>query len=142
MKREDKAAVPEAVPPLDRLTAQELLAALDEELDKLPARYREPLVLCCLEGLTRDEAAARLGIPAATLKVQLERGRKRLGDALSGRGLVLGSLLLALAATSRAGASPSRLVESILAAGSGSAPAAVAALAKGVAVNPLMNKAV
>jgi RNA polymerase sigma factor (sigma-70 family) len=141
-RRESKAAVPEAVPPLDRLTAQELLAALDEELDKLPARYREPLVLCCLEGLTRDEAATRLCVPAATLKVQLERGRKRLGDALSGRGLVLGSVLLALAATSRAGASPSRLAESILAAVSGSAPGAVAALAKGVAVNKLTNKVV
>ena len=47
--------------------------------------YREPLVLCYLEGLTRDEAAARLGVPPATLKSQLDRGRKRLGDALTKR---------------------------------------------------------
>ena len=34
------------------------------------------------EGIRRDEAAVRLGIPAATLKCQLERGRKRLAEAL------------------------------------------------------------
>jgi hypothetical protein len=127
---------------VDRVTGRELLAALDEELDKLTPRYREPLVLCYLEGLTRDEAAVQLGVPAATLKVQLERGRKRLGDALTRRGFALGAGLLAFAATSPAGATPSRLVESVLAAASGSPSAAVAALAKGVAVNGLVNKLV
>src|SRR5947208_467526 len=75
--RESAAAVPEAVPPADRMTVREFLTALDEELDRLSARYREPLVLCYLEGLTRDEAARRLNIPAGTLKIRLERGRKR-----------------------------------------------------------------
>src|SRR5205823_2946300 len=101
----------------------------------LPPRYREPLVLCYLEGLTRDEAARRLGVPAATLKAQLERGRKRLAEALTRRGCVLGAGLLALAATSPAGASPPRLVEAVLAAVAGSPPVAVALLAKGIAVN-------
>jgi RNA polymerase sigma factor (sigma-70 family) len=138
-RREARAAVPEAVPPVDRMTGAELLAALDEELDRLPPRYREPLVLCYLEGLTRDEAAARLGVPATTLKVQLERGRKRLGDALTKRGCALGAGLLALAATSPAGASPPCLVHAVLAAVSGPAPAA-AALAKRVAVNAIVHK--
>jgi RNA polymerase sigma factor (sigma-70 family) len=141
-KREGRAAVPVAVEPVDRITGRELLVALDEELDKLPPRYREPLVLCYLEGLTRDEAARRLGVPAATLKAQLERGRKRLGDALTGRGCALGAGLLALAATSPAGASPPRLVQAVLAATTGSPPTAVAALAKGVAVNGVLNKSV
>jgi len=138
-KREGRAAVPEAVEPVDTMTARELLAALDEELDKLPPRYREPLVLCYLEGLTRDEAARRLGVPAATLKAQLERGRKRLAESLTRRGCVLGAGLLALAATSPAGASPPRLVEAVLAAVAGSPPITVALLAKGVAVNGLVN---
>ncbi len=141
-RREVRAAVPEAVPPVDRMTGAELLAALDEELDRLPPWYREPLVLCYLEGLTRDEAALRLGVPAATLKTRLERGRKRLGDALARRGWAPGAGLLALAATSPAGAAPPRLVERVLAAARGSPRAAVAALAEEVAVNGLVNKSV
>jgi RNA polymerase sigma factor (sigma-70 family) len=49
-QHEARAAVPEAVQPPDRMTARELLTALDEELDGLPVRYRERLVLCYLEG--------------------------------------------------------------------------------------------
>jgi RNA polymerase sigma factor (sigma-70 family) len=139
-RREARAAVPEAVPPVDRMTGRELLAALDEELDRLPPRYREPLVLCYLEGLTREETGARLGVPAATVKTRLERGRKRLGDALAHRGCDQGAGLLMLAATSPAGLSPSRLVKGVLAAASGSVPASVAVLARGVAVNGLVNR--
>jgi RNA polymerase sigma factor (sigma-70 family) len=82
-RRERTAAVPEAVQPIDRMTGRELLALLDEALDRLPPRYREPLVLCYLEGLTRDEAAARLGVSPGGVKTRLDRGRKRLGDALA-----------------------------------------------------------
>src|SRR5262249_23077225 len=139
-KREGRAAVPEVVAPVDQMTGRELLGALDEELDKLPPRYREPLVLCYLEGLTRDEAATRLGVPAGTVKIHLERGRKRLGEALTARGCALGAGLLALAATSPAGAAPPRLVETVLAAVTGHTPAAVAALAKGGSVNALLHK--
>lgn len=138
-RRESRAAVPEAVQPVDQMSGRELLAALDEELDKLPPRYREPLLLCYLEGLTRDEAAGRLHIPAATLKTRLVRGRKRLGDALTRRGCALGAGLLALAATSPAGASPSVLVRAVLTTVT-QPPAAVVALTKGAAVNGLMNK--
>jgi protocatechuate 3,4-dioxygenase beta subunit len=141
-KREGRAAVPEAVAPVDQMSGRELLAALDEELDKLPPRYREPLVLCYLEGLSRDEAAARIGAPAATLKTQLERGRKKLGDALTKRGCGLGVGLLTLAVTSPAGASPPRLLEAVLATVSGSPPAAVAALARGVTVNMLVTRSI
>jgi RNA polymerase sigma factor (sigma-70 family) len=139
-RREGKAAVPEAVHPADQVTGRELLAALDEELDKLAARYREPLVLCYLEGLTRDEVAMRLGVPPGTVKIQLERGRKKLGDALTRRGCGLGAGLLALAVTSPAGAAPPRLIEAVLASASGSPPAAVAMLARGVTMNALMLK--
>src|SRR5262245_12199668 len=65
-KREGKAAVSESVQPVDRMTGRELLAVIDEELDKLPSHYREPLLLYYQEELTRGEIAARLGVPAAT----------------------------------------------------------------------------
>ncbi|HJZ56434.1 MAG TPA: sigma-70 family RNA polymerase sigma factor, partial [Gemmataceae bacterium] len=128
-RREGRAAVREPVTTLDEITGRELLAVLDEELGKLPALYREPLVLCYLEGLSRDEAAARLGVSPGTVKTRLERGRRRLEAALARRGIGLGLLTLALSVP--AGASPPRLNESILAAVCGSPPAAVAALAQG-----------
>jgi RNA polymerase sigma factor (sigma-70 family) len=140
-KREAAAATSGSVEPVDRMTGRELLAALDEELGRLPDRYREPLVLCYLEGLTLEEAAARLGIPNATLRTRVARGRKRLHEALTGAGCGLGAGLLALAVASTAGACPPRLVKSILTAVSGPVPAAVGELAKGVAVNGVLNKA-
>ncbi len=139
-RRESRAAVPEAVPALDEMSGRELLAALDEELARLSPRYRAPLVLCYLEGLTRDEAAVQLGVPAGTIKIQLERGRKRLGAALLRRGCVLGVGLLTLAATSPAGASPPRMIEGILTAVAGSPRAAVATLARGVAMQAVLKR--
>jgi hypothetical protein len=127
--------VSEAVELVDRLSGRELLSALDAALDALPPSYREPLVLCYLEGLTRDEAAARLGIPLATLHTRIDRARKRLHAVLTRAGCTLGVGLLALAVSSPAGASPPRLVASILTTTSGQVPAAIGELAKGVAVD-------
>jgi RNA polymerase sigma factor (sigma-70 family) len=129
-RRQRHAAIPEAVPTVDQMSGRELLAVLDEELDRLPARYREPLVLCYLEGLTRDEAAGRLGVPAATLKSQLERGRRKLGEALTRRGCAPGAGLLALAASSSAGATPA-LVRQMAQATAGKVSPAVLSLMKG-----------
>ncbi|MFL5343032.1 MAG: RNA polymerase sigma factor, partial [Gemmataceae bacterium] len=72
VRRETGAAVPEAAEPVDRMTGRELLSALDAALERLPPGYREPIVLCYLEGLTRDEAAIRLGIPLATLHTRID----------------------------------------------------------------------
>lgn len=126
---------------LDEMTARELLVAVDEELDRLPPIYREALVLCHLEGLARDEAAVNLGVPLATVKMRLERGRKRLADALTRRGIVLGATLLAVAATSPAGASPPALMTAVLAAVNGSPSATAAALAQGATMNGVFTRA-
>jgi RNA polymerase sigma factor (sigma-70 family) len=132
VRREGRAAGRTAVQPVDRMSGRDLLDTLDIELGNLPSAYREPLVLCYLEGLTRDEAAMRLGVPSGTLKTRLERGRKLLSDALTRRGCVAGAGLLALAATSTARATPLRLADPV--------PAAVARLAGGVAVKSIVSK--
>src|SRR5262245_3305135 len=79
--------------PLEQLSAQELLRILDEELLRLPERYRAPLVLCYPQGSTRDEAAGQLGCPVNTLKHRLECGRRKLHQAARRRGLTLGGIL-------------------------------------------------
>jgi RNA polymerase sigma factor (sigma-70 family) len=113
-RREARAAVPEAVAPADPLSGRELVAALDAELDRLPPRYREPLVLCYLEGLPQDEAAAGLGVPLETLKSQLKRGRQKLAAGLAARGYDLGVVLLAVAAAAEARAVSPAVRQSIL----------------------------
>ncbi len=60
---------------------------LHEEIARLPARYREPLVLCYLEGLTTGAAAQRLRCPQGTVLSRLSRGRERLRSRLIRRGL-------------------------------------------------------
>ena len=72
-------------------------AAIDEELALLPQRYRAPLVLCYLEGRTRDEAAQLLGWSEGTLRGRLERGRDALRARLTRRGIGLSAVLLASA---------------------------------------------
>jgi RNA polymerase sigma factor (sigma-70 family) len=120
--------------PLDQMTAADLLTAVDEELTRLPDRYRGPLVLCCLEGLARDDAARRLGVTVGTLNVQLDRGRDRLRAALAKRGIELGAVLLAGLVASVAGAAVPTLVASVLAAVMGSPSRTVAALIQGKSV--------
>ena len=69
---------------------EDLLPILDEELNRLPHRYRVALVACELEGKPRREAARQLGIPEGTLSTHLARGRKLLRERLQRRGVSLG----------------------------------------------------
>jgi RNA polymerase sigma-70 factor (ECF subfamily) len=63
-------------------------AELRDELDALPSKFRLPLELCYLHGLTHDEAASRLGCPVGTVRSRLARGRDALRARLTRRGLL------------------------------------------------------
>ena len=54
--------------PLAEMTGRELVHVLDEELGRLPERYRQPLLLCGVQGLARDEAARQLGWSSGVFK--------------------------------------------------------------------------
>ena len=70
-----------------RPSPDDATAVLDEELARLSATYREALVLCELEGLSRRAAAGRLGIAEGTLSSRLAAGRKDLARRLARRGV-------------------------------------------------------
>lgn len=72
----------------------ELLAALDQELHYLADKFRDPLLLCYLEGKTRDQAAQHLGLSLRTLERRLQQGLKLLRARLSKRGVELPLALL------------------------------------------------
>ena len=69
----------------------DVIAFLDEELNRLPDRYRAALVTCELQGKSRREAATQLGVPEGTLSTHLARGRKLLRERLVRRGVNLGA---------------------------------------------------
>jgi RNA polymerase sigma factor (sigma-70 family) len=88
--------------PLDEMSARELLAAVDEEVQRLPEVLRLPVLLCGLEGKTLEEAARQLGWTPGSVKGRLERGRARLHARLHAR-LVPRGLSLAVALTALEG---------------------------------------
>ncbi len=133
---------------LDQVSARELLSALDEELQRLPERHRVPLVLCYLEGKTRDEAARQLGWSLGTLKRRLEQGRERMRSRLVRRGLALSAALLTTGLTQGTATAtvPAPLaaatVQAALLAAAGKFTAAAAISAQGVALAKQALKAI
>ncbi len=72
--------------PCAEAAASELGAVLDEEVRRLPPKFSQALVLCCLSGKSCGEAAVELGCAAGTVESRLARARRRLRAALARRG--------------------------------------------------------
>jgi RNA polymerase sigma factor (sigma-70 family) len=83
-------------------TWQELRPILDEEVNRLPEKYRQAFILCFLEGRTNEQAATQLGCPLGTILSRLARARERLRARLTRRGLVLSSGALSVALATEA----------------------------------------
>jgi polysaccharide biosynthesis/export protein len=87
-EREGRVAIDAEMAVADRpVDETDLGAMLHAEIDRLPEKYRAPIVLCCLQGRTIDEAWRELGWPAGTVGGRLARARQRLRDQLVRRGL-------------------------------------------------------
>ena len=88
--RRDPGGVGRRVAPglgLNTATVVEDWDVIHEEVDRLPEKYRAPVVLCYLEGQTYEQAARQIGCPVGTVRVRLSRARERLRTRLTRRGL-------------------------------------------------------
>jgi len=138
-------------PRVARAEHDELRFLIDAELERLPQRFRAPLILCDMQGQTHEQAAVQIGCPVGTVKSRLARGRQRLRTRLVRRGLSPSLAVVAsFFAAERAGAVPPTLIEHTfsaaarLAAGSALVAAALtpeaAVLTKGVILSMVFKK--
>ena len=123
--------------PVGEMELRDLRRTVGEELDRLPAKYRCPLELCHLQGMTYVQAARQLNVPTATVKSRLVKGRLRLRQRLARRGVAPGAIGVTAALTRKARAAfPRELahstVRSATSCATGALPAAVGDLAEGV----------
>jgi RNA polymerase sigma factor (sigma-70 family) len=91
----ERNAMPRSSAPTDAVW-QDVQPVLDEELLRLPDKYRAALVFCDLEGQPRKEAAARLRVPEGTLSSRLTTARNMLAKRLARRGITLSAAGLAV----------------------------------------------
>jgi RNA polymerase sigma factor (sigma-70 family) len=113
-RHEGRAKAMPAANPAWEAAWREVQVVLDEEIERLPAAYREAFVLCCLENKSAAEAARILGVREGTVGSRLARARLRLQKALARRGVRLSAVLTAAALTG--GTVSARAPEALIAA--------------------------
>lgn len=93
-----------------------LRSLIDQELRAMPLRYREVLIMCDIEGFTREEVADRLHVPAGTICSRLARGREKLKRRLVRQGIAVATGGAAMLATLHATAAtpPTHLPDTTL----------------------------
>jgi RNA polymerase sigma factor (sigma-70 family) len=120
----------------------ELRDVLDEEIGRLPEKFRSAVVLCELQGFGHDEAARRLGCAVGTVKSRLSRAREKLRSRLIRRGVA--PAVWAVYAESTTGAVPAKLMEATIhsatAGADGAIPPTVTLLIEGVLRAMLVKK--
>jgi RNA polymerase sigma factor (sigma-70 family) len=91
--QERKAATAEAVAADDGLVWRDLRPLLDEAINSLPEKYRAPVVLCYLEAMSYQAAAASLGVTEDAVRGRLARARERLRKSLARRGVEVPAII-------------------------------------------------
>jgi RNA polymerase sigma factor (sigma-70 family) len=91
---------------LDDVTWQELRSVLDDEIARLPEKFRAPIVMCYLEGRSYQQAAQELGCPKSSLASRLDRGRELLRQQLTRRGIAMPAAALTTALCEKAVGAP------------------------------------